>query len=527
MSVLARLAIGAACVVAALAGAAGSAHARVERYAVIIANNEGSADDTPLLYAQADAERVYDVLHDLGGFEPVNMVLLRNERADTVRSTLIAVNNRIRQAIAVPGTEAMLLVYYSGHADSDMLHLRGTELPIAELAQLAGGSSAGFRLVVLDACRSGSLTRRKGGRIREPFPFAEDRLPGDGLAYLTASSAQEDAQESDALRGSFFTHALVSGLLGAADRDGDGDVVLDEAYRYAYEETLRATSRTLAGTQHPTFRYDLRGHGSLVLTRPEAYAAQRANIALPTGYGFLFMREDAFGPITAELLERQTQRLLSLRPGRYFVRARAPDVLYEGTIELHAGDKTLSLDSLERIEYDQLVRKGGRSSRLAHGPELGAAVRTALPNSSTPCAGAYVGYEVDLEALSVGTRLGACTSALETSTLDATVNAYDLSVHVKRIWDFGDWSFGAGLGGGTTLFTQVFEARGRAPSRRSLAPFLLLAAHLGYELGSGYDLRLELAGETHFLRYQASALDARETKVGFGLRPSLGLGKRF
>jgi len=510
-----------------LASWASSAQARVERYAVVIGNNLGDADETPLLYAQADAKRIYDVLHDLGGFEPVNMVLLENEPADTVRRTLIAMNDRVRQAIAMPNTEAMLMVYYSGHADSDRLHLRGTSLAIDELAQLVRGSAAGFRLVVLDACRSGALTRAKGGTVRPPFAFDEERLPGDGLAYLTASSAQEDAQESDVLGGSFFTHALVSGLLGAADRDLDGEVVLDEAYRYAYEETLRATSRTRAGTQHPTFRYDLRGHGDLVLTRPQAFAAQRANIALPTGYGFLFMAGDASGPIAAELIDRQTQRMLSLRPGRYFVRARAPDVLYEGTIDLHAGEKSLALDRLERIEYDELVRKGGRSSRLAHGPELGASLRTALANANTPCFGGYFGYGIDFEALSVGVRSSLCTATLETAALDAAVNAYDASLHVRRVWDLGDVSLGAGLGGGVTLFSQVFDTRGRAPMRQTLAPFVLLAAHAGFDLGGGFDLRLEVAGETHFLRYQASALDAQETKVGFGLRPSVGLNKRF
>jgi hypothetical protein len=505
----------------------GTALARVERFAVIIGNNEGSTTDSPLRYAQADAQRIYDVLHDLGGFEPVNMVLLRNERADTVLSTLIAINDRIRQAITVPETQAVLMVYYSGHADAEALHLRGTALPIVELARLASGSAASFRLVVLDACRSGSLTRAKGGRVTEPFALAEERLLGDGLAYLTASSAQEDAQESDVLRGSFFTHALVSGLLGAADRDGDGEVVLDEAYRYAYDATLRATSRTFAGLQHPTFRYDLRGHSDVVLTRPEAYAAQRANVALPRGYGFLFMREHADGAVAAELLEREAQRTLSLRPGRYFVRARAPDVLYEGAIELHAGDKTLSLDGLERIDYAHLVRKGGRSSRLSHGPELGAQLRSPLVNASTVCAGGYAGYSLDLEALSIGARASACTSQLEGAGLSATVNAYDLSLRVKRVWDFASWSLGAGLGGGMSMWTQAFATMGRAPGRQSAAPFLMLVAQASYDLTTGWSVVLEVAGETHFLRFQRDALSPEETAVGFAVRPSLGLGKSF
>ena len=44
-------------------------------------------------------------------------------------------------------------------------------------------------------------------------------LAGEGVVFLTSSSANEDAHESDTLKGSFFTHYLVSGMLGAADTD--------------------------------------------------------------------------------------------------------------------------------------------------------------------------------------------------------------------------------------------------------------------------------------------------------------------
>lgn len=52
------------------------------------------------------------------------------------------------------------------------------------------------------------------------------------------------------IRGSWFTHALVSGLLGAADRNRDGLVVLEEAYRTPTTPrcATRAAPRTRALT---------------------------------------------------------------------------------------------------------------------------------------------------------------------------------------------------------------------------------------------------------------------------------------
>jgi hypothetical protein len=505
-----------------------TAHANVERFAVIIGNNRGLADDVALQYAESDATRVFEVLRDLGGFQPADMVLLRGENADTVQRTLITVNDRIRAAVSLPDTRVMLFVYYSGHADADDLRLGPTRLPITQLAQLARGSAANFRLVVLDACRSGALTRLKGGKILPPFALETERLPDDGLAFLTASAANEDAQESDELRGSFFTHALVSGLLGAADQDGNGEVALEEAYRYAYDATIRATSRTFGGTQHPSFRYDFRGQGSIVLTRPEAYVQQRASLRFPPGMSFVLMRDSAEGTVVAELGERAPQRTLSLRPGSYFVRARGREVLYEGTVSAPEAVLTqLDVGKLSRIEYARLVRKGHNELQLTHSLEVGARVRSSLPNADSPCVGGYLGYAVDLANFGVRARLGACRAGFENARVSSTSLAYDLDLRLYRAWDLSAVALEVGLGGGATLMTQHFTADGIAPTQTSLVPFVALGVGGTVDLGLGWFAILDLAGETHFMRLRKDDRSPEQQDVGFALRASLGAGKHF
>jgi hypothetical protein len=205
--------------------------AKVQRFALIVGNDTGAADQERLRYALSDATRMSEVLRELGGVEPADMVVLRNESAEVVRRSLIALNDRIRSAGELPDTQVMLLVYYSGHGDGAALRLSGTTLALAELTQLVRGSAADIRVLILDACRSGSITetRAKGWHVVEPFPLPPEQLPGSGLAYLTASSADEVAQESEQLQGSFFTHSLVTALLGAGDSDGDAAISLDEA----------------------------------------------------------------------------------------------------------------------------------------------------------------------------------------------------------------------------------------------------------------------------------------------------------
>jgi hypothetical protein len=98
------------------------------------------------------------------------------------------------------------------------------------------------------------------------------------MAIMASSSPQELSQESDELKGSYFTHHLVTALRGAGDADGDGKVSLAEAYQYAYRNTLASTARTQIGEQHVTLETDLAGQGDVAMTYP---ADARAQLELP------------------------------------------------------------------------------------------------------------------------------------------------------------------------------------------------------------------------------------------------------
>ncbi len=500
----------------------------VQRFAVVVGNDRGHGADVKLRYAESDAAKMTKVLRQLGEFRPADMVLLQGENAETVRSTLIAVNDRIRAAQALPDTQTLLFVYYSGHADARALHLGTSRLELRELAQLVRGSAAQVRLLVLDACRSGTLTRVKGGKIVPPFALADSALRGEGLAFLTASSEHEDAQESDELRGSFFTHALVSGLLGAADENGNGEVTLEEAYAHAYEATLRATSATFAGTQHPNFRYEVQGQGSLVLTRPATAQARRAELVFPRGVAFLVMANDEAGPVLGEVGARDRSRSLSLPPGRFFVRGRGSDYLLEGRFSVGAGEtRRVDISRLERVEYARLVRKGRRERVMANAVELGLSLRSVLPNASTPCVGALLGYQLQIEALGFAARLGACTSEFENQAVDARTDEYSVSVGATRTWDVARFSVFAGAGLGAVLVHQRFETYGHAPSRLSLSPLAFLSVGGTYSVARRVYVGLDVRLEGHLADFQRTSFAKSELRVSAAVRGSSVVGMQF
>lgn len=312
-----------------------SAQAGQSRWALIIGANTGIGEDTPLRYAERDARRIADLLTSMGGFDASRLTLITGATKPQVAKALKALNRRIEAAGA---DDAMLLIYYSGHGDAEGLHLTGTKLPTDTLRGWVTDSPAAARVLIVDACRSGAITRVKGGRRAPGFAIKlDDKLAARGVAILSSSAAGENAQESDALEASFFTHHLASGLAGAADINVDGRVTVDEAFHYASEHTLASTTATEEGPQHPTYRLNLGGRRQLTLTRPALASQQLATVSLGDAGIWLFRTARHPKTLVAEVTATAPGRQLSLPPGDYAVTFRSTSRLHEGQLSVRAG----------------------------------------------------------------------------------------------------------------------------------------------------------------------------------------------
>lgn len=508
-----------------LIGGGASVQARTDRFALVIGNNAGDAYDQPLRYAESDAARMAQVLGDIGGYPTENVVIGRGLDGQAMRRALISLNERVRRVASAPGNQAVLLVYYSGHADAEALHLGRSRLDIAELRELVSGSAAQFRVLILDACRSGALTRAKGGRAAPPFDIRlDDRLAGEGVVFLTSAAVNEDAQESDAVGGSVFTHHFLSGLLGAADDDGDGRVSLDEVYRYAYDATVRTSSRTLAGAQHPTFQFQLRGQGDLPLTFPGESRKDRGALVVPAGRSYLVMRGGATGPVVAEVTATDGSRRVSVAPGRYFVRGRLQEALLEGTVDVRPAEAAIIDEGrLERIAYARLVRKGSGDKERALAVTGGYRIRSPLWAGTSLCQGGYLAMPVVMRAFTISPRIAFCRGGFENAYLSASSDEIATEVAALRTWDFGALALSAGLDVGTALLVQRFTADRAAPGRTSGAA--QGGALVGLEvpvLRGGLHFVAEVGVQVYFFQQQDGA--AVRWTAAPTVRGALGLG---
>ncbi len=233
----------------------------IERWAVVvgISDYKNNPAVTDLKYADRDAQSFYDFLVSPQGgcFKTENIQLLLNQKA-TVSNLRYALGTFLGKT----ADKDLVVIYMAGHGapdtkkskniyfltyEADTNSLPNTAYPMWEMeTALQRFIKAKKVIVVTDACHSaavsGGMTAMRGNegyRVNEYLKkLAESR---EGCTFITASRAGEGSQESEKWGGGHgvFTHFLLEGLKGKADRNDDGFITMKEAYDYLYSRVQR------------------------------------------------------------------------------------------------------------------------------------------------------------------------------------------------------------------------------------------------------------------------------------------------
>ncbi|MBD2297684.1 caspase, EACC1-associated type [Nostoc sp. FACHB-190] len=204
----------------------------------------------PLPKAVEDVEAMRRVLEnpEMGDFDSVT-VLKNPQRQELEREIYNLYANRQK--------DDLVLLYFSGHGvtvENGDFYFSTCEtqknqnklLPFTAVAatsvhKLMNESKSKRRVVILDCCFSGAfakgLTAKDSGTID-----LQQQLGGEGTAILTASTSTQYAFASDDLDLSIYTQYLVEGIeKGAADKDGDGLIAVDELHDYTKTKVQEAS----------------------------------------------------------------------------------------------------------------------------------------------------------------------------------------------------------------------------------------------------------------------------------------------
>ena len=244
------------------------AHANPDGVAVIIGNRHYQGAVPEVSYAHRDAEAFKRYVLDALGYDPANVLDLR----DATQAQMVATFGNEKSAegnlwaYLDPAGGSDVVVFYSGHGVPGQRDGKGYLLPadadpnVPELnaypidllyANLAKLTEAGSVAVFLDACFSGGSQR--GMLIENASPvYVSAALPtavAGAMTVLTAASGGQLASWDTTAGHGMFTHHLLDALYGKGDADGDGRVSAAEAKRYLDRHMTRAARRAYKRNQ--------------------------------------------------------------------------------------------------------------------------------------------------------------------------------------------------------------------------------------------------------------------------------------
>jgi len=242
---------------------------RTDIWAIIIGVGDYQNDQIDdLKFAAADAQSFYDFIRSPEGgnlqADHVKFLLNRDANRENILRDMEWItskafeNDVVYIYMALHGMVNEGELYFLAH-DSDPRNLLATGVKKTELENLLQRRMKSNKIVwFADACHSGSLGEDTQVSMRASRASATNRLlteiskARNGLAMLMSATAAEYSQGGIKWGGGHgvFTHFLLQGLRGQADRNKDNFVSVPELYDYVSRQVSEATE----GKQNPILR---------------------------------------------------------------------------------------------------------------------------------------------------------------------------------------------------------------------------------------------------------------------------------
>ncbi|GEM_PF-2963759 len=178
------------------------------------------------------------------------------------------------------GRDDLILLYFSGHGfkdDKSTLYFAtrlteknpqgrirtSTAVPASALQNYMSQSRSKRQVLILDCCFSGAFANDMKAKQADEAVDVKTQLGSEGRAVLTSSTANQSSLGGEGT--SIYTRYLVQGLeSGAADRDGDGQIMIDELHEYARDKVQEA-----APTMQPEIYAVREGYKILIARAPQ------------------------------------------------------------------------------------------------------------------------------------------------------------------------------------------------------------------------------------------------------------------
>lgn len=199
-----------------------------------------------LKYTDDDAYQLYAFLKspEGGAISDDNIKVLIDDAA-----TNKSITQEIQNIASRADDNDVIMLYLSGHGldgafvPSDFDGYKN-QLAYGDILDMLNGSAAKHKLFITDACHSGSMLAAARTPLNvslENFYSAYNAVNG-GTAIMMSSMKEEVSLEYGGLRQGVFSHFLIKGLKGNADKDADKLITVTELYDYVSTNVKSYTS---------------------------------------------------------------------------------------------------------------------------------------------------------------------------------------------------------------------------------------------------------------------------------------------
>nr|MBI3614395.1 SUMF1/EgtB/PvdO family nonheme iron enzyme [Nitrospirota bacterium] len=265
-------------------------------YAVVIGISQYREEVIPKVpYAVKDAEAIAQLLEKQAGIPKTHIRLLTDAKATS--ADLRTIGDWLKMRVK---PESTIYIYYAGHGtpnpktgeaylvpwDGNPDYPAGL-YPLNDLYATLNKLPAKDIVVLLDSCFSGAQGRSVLAKGARPMVIsAENPLLASGkVIVLAASTGSQISSDYDKAGHGLFTHAVLTGLHGAADQDQNGLVTLRELFPYVRDQVATTAVDELNREQTPVLLLGEESLGArsalpIALVVPGAPEAPKAATAL-------------------------------------------------------------------------------------------------------------------------------------------------------------------------------------------------------------------------------------------------------
>lgn len=181
-----------------------------------------------------DAKRFKQVMESQT--KDITILTSSNVTRASVLEKLRAICNRAQKGDQV-------VFFYSGHGMPGAICAYDQAISYNDIVDILSTSQASAKICYIDACHAGTMT----DATKSYDSWSEGAKAQSDQIFFVACRGDEYSIEHPFLGAGYFTQALIKGLKGKSDKNGDKKITVVELFKYIHGDVLKHSK----GKQHP------------------------------------------------------------------------------------------------------------------------------------------------------------------------------------------------------------------------------------------------------------------------------------